>query len=240
MLNDDHVVEMLPSYVMGGLEEEEAQQVSEHLRTCYICRAELDSFQNIADRLPLMAARAVPSDGLKLRLMEQVRGRKEKRNRQSWDWNSSRRLLNAGILAGILLIVLLAVSNLMLWQRLANSETLTGPLGMRAIVLQNTEAAPDASGFVIISADGQNGVLVVDELPMLEPEHEEYQLWLLKDGEFTSVNLFSVDEDGYRGMRLEAPEPLTDYMAVSLTIEPSGGSSQPTGEQVLGGSLFNP
>jgi anti-sigma-K factor RskA len=41
-------------------------------------------------------------------------------------------------------------------------------------------------------------------------------------------------------MRIEAPESLLTYAGVIVTVEPAGGSPEPTGEQVLTGSLFNP
>ena len=110
---------------------------------------------------------------------------------------------------------------------------------MRAIVLQNTTTASLASGFVIMGADGKNGVLVVDKMPALDKMHE-YQVWLKRDSKETSGGVFSVDEDGYKGMRLTAPESLLDYSSVEVTVEPAGGSAQPTGSQVLKGSLFNP
>jgi anti-sigma-K factor RskA len=112
-------------------------------------------------------------------------------------------------------------------------------MGMRAITLQNTEVVTQASAFAIISADGQNGVLVVDELPVLDAEHE-YQLWLVRGEENTRAAVFSVDETGYRGTRIQAPESLFNYSAVRVTIEPAGGSTTPMGQEVLRGSLFNP
>jgi hypothetical protein len=148
-------------------------------------------------------------------------------------------LIPAGAAAGLLLIVALALSNLLLWQRLNNLQVLSGPLGMRAIALENTGAAADASGFIVVSPDGQDGVLVVDELPVLDLGHE-YQLWLERDGESTSGAVFSVDEGGYRGLRIAAAENLLTYSGARLTIEPVGGSAVPTGEEVLRGSLFNP
>jgi len=62
----------------------------------------------------------------------------------------------------------------------------------------------------------------------------------MRAGQDTSAAVFAVDESGYRGMRIEASESLLTYSSVKVTIEPAGGSVQPTGEQVLGGSLFNP
>ena len=117
-------------------------------------------------------------------------------------------------------------------------DVLTGPRGMRAIALQNTRRALEASGFVIVGADGQNGVLVVDKLPALDATRE-YQVWLTRDGSDTSGAIFSVDANGYRGVRLTPPESLLMYTSVQVTIEPAGGSDHPTGSQVLIGTLSN-
>jgi anti-sigma-K factor RskA len=238
MSDDVHVLESLPAYALGCLEEGEARLVSEHLKSCYICRTELSTLQTTADQLALMAPDALPSSGLKPRLMERIIGFNQTRP-ASVQRSLPQRLLLVGVIVGLLLTVSLTVSNFLLWQRINNLEFLTGPQGMRAIALQNTSLAPDASGFVIIGADGRNGVLVVDQLPRLDPQRE-YQLWLERDARSTSGAVFSVDEYGYRGVRIKAPESLLIYSTVRITIEPVGGNASPTGEEVLGGSLFNP
>jgi len=239
MLNDIHVLESLPAYVLGSLDDEEARQVTEHLTGCYLCRKELSAFQIVADQLLLAVPEALPSEDLKLRLTERIQSLNTKRVSQSAGWHFPRRLVPVGAFAGLLLIFLLAFSNLLLWQRINNLEVLTGSRGMRAVALQSTDAAPNASGFVIIGADGKNGVLVVDKLPPLDATRE-YQVWLVRDSSNTSSAVFSVDENGYRGVRLTAPESLLSYSAVKITIAPTGGSIDPDGEQVLNGSLFNP
>src|SRR5215207_237679 len=238
MPDDIHVLESLPAYALGSLDEMESRMVAEHLAGCLLCRAELIEFQTVVDHLGFVVPDASPSADLKSRLMERVQGQSLKPS-QPTRWHFPQRLLPVGGLVSLLLIVVLALSNLLLWQRLNNLEVLRGPLGMRAIALENTTAAPGASGFVIISSDGENGVLVVDELPVLEPQRE-YQLWLVRDQQVTSGAVFSVDEDGYRGMRIEAPQNLLTYSEVYVTIEPAGGSATPVGERLLGGSLFNP
>ena len=110
---------------------------------------------------------------------------------------------------------------------------------MRAVPLSATDSAPGATGFVLISVDGDDGALVVDGLPPLG-ESQEYQLWLIRDGQRTSGAVFSTDEKSYGGTRIRAPRSLLDYSAVGITIEPAGGSSQPTGVQVLRGLLPMP
>src|SRR6185503_14829781 len=238
MMEEMHVLESLPAYTLGSLDESEAKMVAQHLAGCHICRSELQAFQEVAGQIALTAPQAELAGDLKPRLMERIHGLNQARARPK-KWHFPERLVPLVAIASLVLIAILAVSNLFLWQRLDQQEVLAGPLGMRAVALQNTDAAPTASGFVIISADGQNGVLVVDELPELDAQRE-YQLWLVRNGNNTSAAVFSVDESGYRGMRIEAPETLLAYSSVRVTIEPTGGSAHPTGESVLIGSLFNP
>ncbi|MCI0549619.1 MAG: anti-sigma factor [Anaerolineae bacterium] len=238
MIEDMHVLESLPAYALGSLDEAEARLVAEHLTSCHMCRAELSAFQDVADQLAFAAPDTFPSQNLRHRFLERLREIKSTRP-QPERFRVTGRLIPIGGMVRMLLIFLLLVSNLVLWQRLNHLEVLAGPMGMRAIALQNTDAAPNASGFVIISSDGREGVLVVDELPQLDAQHE-YQLWLVRNGSTTSGAVFPIDESGYRGTRIEAPQTLLLYSSVRVTIEPTGGSPEPTGKQVLGGSLFNP
>lgn len=142
-------------------------------------------------------------------------------------------------MASLLLILALTVTHLSLGQRVNRLEVVDHPAGMRAIALHNSSKAPQASGFVIISADGQNGVLEVDALPQLAPE-QQYHVWLIRDGQSTSSATFSVDQSGYRGVRLITPDSLLMYSAIRVTIERVAGSSSSQGEQVLDGRLPQP
>jgi len=134
----------------------------------------------------------------------------------------------------LLVILVLGVQNLMLRQKPDERRMTSG--GMRIVALQNTEAAPDATGNLVISADGEHGTLVVDGLPPLGPALQ-YQLWLIKDEQRTNGGVFSVDDAGYGALWIYAPAPLSSYPAFGVTVEPAGGSPGPTGEKVLGGSL---
>ena len=243
MPDTTHVLELLPAYALDCLDEEEARQVAEHVAACHFCRAELRAFQEVTGQLALMAPDVPPPPELRARLQERIQSLKSTRSEPTHLPSMRRPLFGSlrpvGALMGLVLLLVLLASNILLWQRLNHLEVLTGPLGMRAIALQNTDAAPQASAFVIVSSDGENGVLVVDELQPLDADHE-YQVWLVRGEQTTSVAVFSVDESGYRGMRIEAPESLIEYSAIRITIEPTGGSEAPLGREVLHGSLFNP
>lgn len=237
MSKEPHVLDLLPAYALGALDSEEAMQVEKHLLGCMICRAESKSLENIGDGLSLCLTAAVPSSDLKDRLIQRVRRAQPltRTPRRS----SVERLLPVWGLVSLCLIVALAGFNLSLWQRLNQAEVNTSPEGMRAVALGASNISSKATGFVIISPDGRNGALIVDGLPPLD-EGFQYQVWLVREGQRTSGAVFSTDEDSYSGMRIRAPGSLLQYSAVAITVEPSGGSPQPTGVEVLSGPLLNP
>ena len=90
---------------------------------------------------------------------------------------------------------------------------------------------------LVIGSDGDEGGLVVEDLPALDANHQ-YQLWLIdRDGQRTSGAVFSVDAEGYGTTMVTSPLPLTSYVAFGVTAEPIGGSPGPTGQKVLGGTF---
>jgi anti-sigma-K factor RskA len=243
MSDQTHVLDLLPAYAIGSLDSEDLRRVEEHLSSCLICRDESRTFQSVADQLSFAVPFAAPSPELKDRLRQRVQAARSMEREPAVTPPRARpwleRLLPAWGLASLFLILALAATGLLLWQRVDRLEFATSPGGMRAIPLSPPDAASSATGFVLISTDGDDGALVVDGLPPLG-ESQQYQLWLIRDGERTSGAIFSTDEKSYGGTRIRAPRPLTDYSAVGITIEPAGGSEQPTGPQVLAGSLHTP
>lgn len=238
---ENHVHDLLPGYAVGALEPDEANRVDEHVLSCWLCRTELAAYQDVAGQVGLSAyAEVEPSPQLKERLMQRVQAAQRLKQAAAPAAPARRapaaRLLPAWGLFGLLLIVALAVANGALWHRLNRLETITSAGGMRAVALRPSEAVPQATGFVIIGADGRNGALVVDRLPPLD-EARQYQLWLIRDGQRVNGAVFSTDESGYRGVRIEATDSLLEYSAIDITIEPAGGSPQPTGDSMLSGPL---
>ena len=240
MSDNMHVLDLLPAYVLGGLEADEASHVEKHLLSCLICRTKANALQNAAEQLSFAVPTVAPPSDLKDRLMQRVQAARLQQTRAptpgpSW----LERFLPVWGIASLGLIIVLAAFNLALWQRLNRLEAVTAPGGMLAIPLSGTGDAPSATGFIIIGADGRNGALVVDRLPPLE-KGQQYQLWLVRDGQIISGAVFSTDEENYGGTRIEVAESLLEYSSVDVTIEPTGGSPQPTGAKVLGGPLVAP
>ena len=241
MVDDKHVIELLPAYALGILDEEKAVQVSDHLSECQACRFEYEAYQEVTAQIALAGVESDPSPGLKEHLFDQVGIPRSvsvpgSGERRGW-LNLS--FLSAWSVVSLVLILALTFGSIYMWQRINQLEQSARPGGMYSFAMNGTELIPDAAGYLIVGADGRNGAVIIDKLLPLD-EDMEYQLWLIRDGEFTSGALLAVDEMGYGGRRVSAPENLLTYSAVSMTIEPAGGSTSPTGEIVLVGTLTNP
>ncbi len=238
-----HILDLIPAYAVGSLDADEMALVTKHLPGCAACREELDAYQQVVDLLPLAAPDNTPSPMLKRRLMDGVGAAGQSLVEidrgpapvTGWDRINEviQRLFASPRWqpASLLLIAILVVSNLLLWRQLVST---THNLE-REIALSGTETAPQATGIVYISSNGRDGTLIVEALPPLSPE-QQYQLWLIRDGERDNGGVFSVSDKGYHSLQISSPRPLEEYGAFGITIEPAGGSPGPTGQRVLGSS----
>jgi anti-sigma factor RsiW len=254
MANDQHddILALLPAFALGSLEPAEAERVERHLAGCDGCRAELAVYESVVGLLALAAPEVEPVPALKDRLLARIEPQQPPAPvpapvpvaGPSPAPGLGRRIASAlsDLLTGprwrgarwrpalALLILVLLAGNVLLWQQLRAGQS---DHGWQQIHLYGSDSA---RGIIYISADGRNGTLVVDGLPPLPPD-QQYQLWLIHDGQRASGAVFSVDADGYRGLEIESAAPLDQFNAFGITIEPAGGSPAPTGERVLGYNL---
>lgn len=110
------------------------------------------------------------------------------------------------------------------------------PQALETFALNGTDAQPGAHGQLIANPDGKAGVLAVADLPQLEAGMT-YQAWLIKGQSPVPAGLLAVDQHGQGVLLLTSAEPISDYDAVAISIEPEGGSPQPTGDIVAVGNL---
>jgi anti-sigma-K factor RskA len=237
---ENHVSELLPDYVLDVLTDEETNHVAEHLAVCQACQDEYRGLQLAADELPLALAQTAPPQALKARIMGEIHARNPRTTHISQPsiWQQLGAFLRQSAPAwSLAIIAVLAFGNWISWSRLNQaSNQLNNP--MRVIALASTNDSPQAMGTLIMDQQGYYGTLVVDKLAQLDNGHQ-YQVWLNRNGERISAGLFSIRDDGYASLELQAPMPLSQYDTIGITVEPAGGSPGPTGAKILEGDIPN-
>lgn len=227
--------DLLAAYALGSLEADETARVAAHLETCPACREELAAYEAVTDMLATAVPLVTPPPALKARLMArtqtavvppQTHHQSIKEYWQRWrpaHWRSA-----SWRPALALVVLVLAVTALIIWQQ-------NRPATPAQFTLTATEHAPEATGVITVAADG-TATLTITNLPPLTAE-QQYQLWLIRDGQRDSGAVFSVNADGSAQVTIQATRPFASYQAFGITIEPAGGSPGPTGERVLGFNL---
>lgn len=107
--------------------------------------------------------------------------------------------------------------------------------GLETVLLAGLEAAPEASGRALVTAEADRALFYVANLPQVNDD-QTYQLWVIAGGQPIDAGLFSVDTKGRASVVLEKLETEQPIEAWAVTIEPAGGVPQPTGPMVLMGA----
>lgn len=243
MSADEHVTirERLPALALGSLDEAEAGETARHVETCPDCRAEWAGYVAVVDALALAAPDAAPSPGLRQRLLAAA-ARSAARPavpvapsprppRAAAPPRPAMRRWPAGRRWPAMALVAVAAVVLggLLWAAFGRFMSPAVP----PVALSPTDLAPEADGELVFARGGRAATLTVRGLPVL-PADQQYQLWLVSDGQRESGAVFSVNANGWAETAVDMTRAAADYERFGITIEPAGGSLGPTGERVLG------
>ena len=99
------------------------------------------------------------------------------------------------------------------------------------VSLKGTDVQPRAQGQLIADPNETSAVLVISGLPPLEPG-KTYQVWLI-GGAPVSAGLLTVDENGQSVLIITSEQAIGSFNSLGISIEPEGGSEQPTGDIVV-------
>lgn len=105
-----------------------------------------------------------------------------------------------------------------------------------SIPILGTEVEPNSTAQLVVAKNGLDAVLFVSSLTRL-PSDQVYQLWYIGDDGPVSRGTFAVDESGKGQLNFHSETAVTDFAAIGISIEPEGGSEQPTGDIVLLGDI---
>jgi anti-sigma-K factor RskA len=253
-MTEEHISDTLPAYALGILEEADLLKVARHLSHCRVCARDLETYQAVVDSLAMVTPLHNPAPDLKagvIRRVEAAARRAPPANRGlapadpgksgtrwldllSGLWGSPTGL--ALVVLAFLLVLFLGTNNFLLWQRINELEARVPGNDVQIIRLDGSASAPQAVAYMIVFDNNHYGSLTVENAPVLR-EDQQYQVWLVRDGEQTSGGVFSVSDTGYGVLQVYSKQPLEVYDAFGVTIEPAGGSPAPTGEKILSEEL---
>jgi anti-sigma-K factor RskA len=219
----EHVDELIPAHAIRALDADDERMVEEHVAGCERCRRQLAEFESVAASLAYAAPPAAPPPDLRSRILAAVEPVVEvptaaeptppRRRRRSW-WPRTAQVA-APVLAAI--AVALALWNVSLRNDL--SDTRDQLAGGTIVHLANVGN--------VVTRDGR-ATLYSDLSPA--PEGKTYQAWVIRAGTPLPAGTFA---GGRTELHLSQPVVRGDTLAV--TIEPAGGSPQPTTKPIASG-----
>src|SRR5262245_6221933 len=105
------------------------------------------------------------------------------------------------------------------------------------IIAMVGDETPQANAKVFWDTKAQQWAIYIFDLPA-PPSDKDYQLWYVTKNAKISAAVFRTDEQGRTVLKLTLPpDALADLAATAVTLEPSGGSPQPTGKFYLKASI---
>ena len=247
----EEVKELAPLYVIGALDLKAAQAVENFLRNATpLQKSEFAEWTEVSSLLPAALPQPEVPSHLKDLLLSQIAASEfpgVSSNSQSTakviPFQSKRRstmqtpqwLLLAATIALVFTSVFLAWQNAKLSGQLSNVQSqLDGVLSpyTRVISMKGVEI-PQANAKVLWDTRTQTWKVLVHDLPA-PPSDQDYQLWYVTKDAKINAAVFHTNKKGDFELNLSLPpEALNGLAATAVTLEPKGGSPQPTGKFYL-------
>ena len=217
----------LAAWMLGALEETEAETFERHLAGCERCRTDLNWLRPAVDTLPASVTQLAPPPRLRGRLLGIVRAeaRREAAPQRSRRW-FGRLALPRPAVAGLAATALVAAGIAGYVLRGDESEQTT-------IQANASREAPRASAELVV--EGDSGTLQARGMPKLARD-QVFQAWIRDEGE-AELTPSTVFVSGRGGTATATVSGLEDADLVMVSREPRGGSTQPTTAPLLRAKL---
>ena len=252
-MNNERFEDLKDAYVLDALPEEERRSFEEFLAAHPERQAEIDELSAVAGLLAFSPEEQEPTPELRERIMEVVEAEAAPRyERRGSVFAGLAGYLGARGLAfgaAALLIIGLLSWNVLLQNQVddlqgqvQNSQSQVEDLQaqVRDAQAQQTQTvqlsgtwADQGANAEVASISDDRIVLVADNLPSV-PEGQTCQIWVIKGDVPESSGLFQPGAE-------ETAAPITTSIkegdTIAVTVEPAGGSEQPTSDPVLSADL---
>lgn len=231
------------SYALGALSAEERAAFEAHLAGSEDARTETTGLSDTAVLLGLAVPPVTPPPSLKASIMAQLDdtpqlpavdaapapGPAELRARSRWSQRPLIALASAAAVLGLIAGGGIVATSLVQQGQYQQQAATIAEITAAADSQRRTVELPDGSATLVWSGELASSALIVDGLEPL-PGHQVYELWYIGEDGARPAGTFTAD--GSQTSRvLEGDMRAGDVIGV--TIEPRGGSEQPTTDPVL-------
>lgn len=223
------------AYAIDALDEEERAAFEEHLAVCSDCRAEVTGLREAAARLPALSATNPPPE-LADRVLAGVRRTRPlppatRRHAARGRWRGFR-VAAVAAAAAVIVGIGAGVAVVQPW---ADDEK-PAQVAMTDQVMHADDAQEvtmrmdDGSSAEVIRSKSVGRAVIITEGMAPAPEGMVHQVWLQTSaGEMVPAGLMSAEPDQMMLLKGDA----TDAVGVGITVEPAGGSAEPTSEPIV-------
>jgi anti-sigma-K factor RskA len=256
----ESVLDLAAAYALGALSTEEVQRFEAFLATSPEAQREVAEFRDVAALLAIGESDAAPSADLRNRVLARISEAKVAPITTARPSRGRVSPLYWGVLAASILSAVGLTFSLMatrtqvtgLEAALASARsTLTRAQEMLRIreatldfILQPstrqyqlTSSGDPQPGIQLFWDEKKNTAIIHGYAIKQVPSGREYQLWFIRDGKPVPSVTFTPESDGHvKVERIQVPTGGA-VSAAAVTVEPAGGSSQPTSPILLVGAL---
>jgi anti-sigma-K factor RskA len=231
------------AYALDALEPgAERDRFTRHLSRCQSCASEVRGFREVTTAMAFAAAEEPPAElrdrvlaaaARTRQLPPEIRTHARPRRtstRVPWVPWLSGVVAAASIVVAVLFGFAQAHTRDELNQVRAENQAISLLLSAPRAKLLTYPVTNGGEATVVLAADRHELAVVTNGLPAL-PAGEVYQLWLIGKPTITSVGLLPPAKDGQTPAVLATGVVKGD--ALGLTVEPAGGSAQPTTKPIL-------
>lgn len=250
MANCEEIGQLLDAYALGAVEPQDVGPIEEHLAECLACWEHLTEAQKSAALLALAVPLEEPREELRRRILAQAQA-------EAGDGGNGRKLssigrramplglgvLAAGAIAALAWAFVLqgqtedlrsdynslqeqAAASQQMLSRQRQLTTLVLAEDIRTTEFQASGMAAGSMAHYVWSPGSHLGAVICDNLAPA-PEGMTYQLWFFYSGRFVDGGTFEV-VDGIVQHMVDLGELTAPPLSIGVTLEPLGGSSQPT------------
>jgi anti-sigma-K factor RskA len=231
-------------YALDAIDGAERDRFERHLHRCHACESEVGGLHETAGRLALAAAR-VPPPQLKERVLAAAARTRQlppltadrpgprPQARPSWRPRIAVAFGAAGLAAAIALGFAWGQAQQQLDRAQAQDRAISAVLTAPGARILTADTKVGGTGTIVVAAGQRRLIFTAAGLPPL-PASQVYQLWLMGPPRTRSAGLLHPAQ-GHTAPLLAAGLQRGDQ--VGVTVEPAGGTAQPTTTPILVMSL---